>query len=104
MRSQTGSLAIEIPPVAEMAWYERRLIDQMTRLRRGSLQVALRTTRPFLLGGTEPGPMADVVIGRPASLLRRLFWRGDLGFAEGFIAGDWTSSNLAELLELLGNY
>ena len=101
MRSQTGSLAVEMPPVAEMAWYERRLIAQMTRLRRGSLQVALRTIRPFVLRGTESGPAGNVAIGRPAALLRRLFWRGDLGFAEGFIAGDWTSPNLAALLELL---
>jgi cyclopropane-fatty-acyl-phospholipid synthase len=34
------------------------------------------------------------------SLLRRLFWRGDLGFAESYMAGEWESDTPAALIEL----
>ena len=38
---------------------------------------------------------------KPLALLLRSLTRGDNGFAESYLAGDWDSADLAELLELL---
>lgn len=39
-------------------------------------------------------------ICKPGALLRSVFTRGDLGFAESFIAGEWDSPELSALLHL----
>ncbi|MDJ0741415.1 MAG: cyclopropane-fatty-acyl-phospholipid synthase family protein [Gammaproteobacteria bacterium] len=94
------SLALKLPILARLPWHQRRLVDHLARLRRGRLAVQLGG-HAFVLHGRDDGPAADIAIARPAALLRKLIWRGDLGFAESFIAGDWQTGDLAGLLELL---
>jgi len=100
MRSQSASLAVELPFIAQMPWHHRRLAEHLARLECGSLQVQLGEFAPFTLRGSDPGPAASILVRRPGAILRRLFWRGDLGFAEAFMAGEWDSPNPAKLLEL----
>ena len=47
-----------------------------------------------------PGPEADISIHR-WRMVRRMITRGDIGFAEAFIAGDWSSTDVTRLLELI---
>ncbi len=47
--------------------------------------------------GDQPGPEGAMVIHRWRAL-RRLFLQGDLGFAQSYIDGDWSSPNLAGLI------
>jgi cyclopropane-fatty-acyl-phospholipid synthase len=101
MRSQSATLAARLPFLPAMPWHHRRLVDHLAQLQRGSLTVQIAAHKPFTLRGSEDGPAASVTIGRPAALMRRLFWRGDLGFGEGFIARDWETPDLALLLEVL---
>lgn len=101
MRPQTATLAARPPFVLSMPWHHRRLVDHLAQLRRGSLTVQIAAHKPFTLHGVEDGPDASIKIDRPGALMRRLFWRGDLGFGEGFIAEDWDSPDLARLLEVL---
>ena len=101
MRSENASLALQLPAIASMPWHHRRLVDHLARLQRGSLRVRIGRSKPFVLHGSEPGPSGEIDIRRPAALMLRLFWRGDLGFGEAFIAQDWDSPNPAALLELL---
>lgn len=100
MRSQSATLAAQMPWVLEMPWHHRRLLDHIAKLRRGTLTVTLASHRPFTLQGPEEGPSAAITIARPAALMRRLLWRGDLGFGESYIARDWDTPDLAKLLEL----
>jgi len=100
MSSQTASLAIDLPAIETMPWYQRRLIDQLRRLQRGALEITLPGHPSFRIQGAAPGPSADITVVRPGAVLRRLFWRGDLGFAEGYMAGEWESRDPAVLLEL----
>jgi len=100
MHSQSASLVVELPFLARMPWPHRRLVEHLARLQYGSLRVQLGDFSPFTLRGSEPGPAASILVRRPAALLRRLFWRGDLGFAEAFMADEWDSPNPATLLEL----
>jgi cyclopropane-fatty-acyl-phospholipid synthase len=99
MNSSTGTLAADLPSINRLPWYQRRIISHLMRLRQGNLRVSFGPNRSFLLSGAEPGPDAELTIHRPAALLRRLFWRGDLGFAESYMAGDWESDTPAALLE-----
>ena len=101
MNSQTGSLSLNLPSVARLPWYQRRLVERFARLRQGSLRVILGPGPAFEIQGGETGPGADIRVRRPAALMRRLMWRGDLGFAEAYIAGDWDSDDPAALIELL---
>ncbi|OQM74465.1 SAM-dependent methyltransferase [Manganibacter manganicus] len=47
----------------------------------------------------QPGPEATLVLHRWRAI-RRLVTHGDLGFAEAYIDGDWSTPDLAALLEL----
>lgn len=100
MSAQTASLAVPAPAIELMPWYQRRLIDQLRRLQRGALEITLPGHPAFLIKGAAPGPSADITVLSPGAVLRRLFWRGDLGFAEGFMASEWESRDTARLLEL----
>jgi len=101
MSAENGSLAMTLPAVTGLRWHQRRLLDQFARLQRGRLMLGFGAGRHFVLQGAATGPAAEITVRRPAPLLWRLFWRGDLGFGEGFVAGDWTSEDPASLLELL---
>jgi cyclopropane-fatty-acyl-phospholipid synthase len=101
MGSETGSLAIDLRALDQLPWHQRRIIDHLVRLREGTIKVTFTRGGTFPIHGSDSGPECDITIHRPAALLRRLFWRGDLGFGESFIAGDWDSSQPARLLEVL---
>lgn len=49
----------------------------------------------------EPGLTADMDIHEPMAMVRRCLTRGDLGFAESYMAGEWSSSNIDTLLQQL---
>ena len=100
MSSETGSLAVDLPVFGRLPWYQRRLVEKHMKLQLGFLQISLPGQPPFCIQGAAPGPSADIRFRRPGAVLRRLFWRGDLGFAEGYMAGEWDSNDPTKLLEL----
>ena len=53
-----------------------------------------------VLTGSEPGPSAVLDI-RNWGFARRVIAGGDIGFAEGYMAGEWESPHLSALLEVL---
>jgi len=67
----------------------------------GRLEVTTPEGGRRLLSGVHPGPDGALVLRRPWRLLGRLVRRGEIGFAEGFMAGDWSSPDPAALLEVL---
>ena len=101
MNPQSASLAVALPRAEDLPWPQRRLVNHLGRLQYGTLEVRFAAHRPFVVKGREPGPQASIVIERPGSVLRRLAWRGDLGFGESYMAGEWTSDDPASLLELM---
>ena len=74
----------------------RRLLS---RLHVGRLVVELPSGEICDARGPVAGPEASLRIVHHRAL-RRLFSRGDVGFAEGFIEGDWTTPDLLELMRL----
>ncbi|HKT53489.1 MAG TPA: cyclopropane-fatty-acyl-phospholipid synthase family protein [Caulobacteraceae bacterium] len=64
----------------------------------GSLTLALPSGREIPIRGSQPGPDARIEI-RDFRCLRRMLAAGDIGFAEGHIAGEWESPDVTSVLE-----
>lgn len=78
----------------------RLVCRALERLRFGKLEVSLPGGEQLAFGGHETGPWARWVV-RNENAFRRVLLRGDLGFAEGYIEGEWDTPNLLDLLMLL---
>ncbi|HXG29043.1 MAG TPA: cyclopropane-fatty-acyl-phospholipid synthase family protein [Nevskiales bacterium] len=86
------------PFTGRESWALRFLRRVLGRWRHGSLSVILPDGQRLEFAGSEPGPHAEFEIRRYA-MLRKCILRGDIGFAEAYMEGDWDSPNLALLLE-----
>ncbi len=64
----------------------------------GRLTVILPNGETHQLEGPQPGPAATFDI-KDYRFARRVLASGDIGFAEGYMAGEWESPQLAALLE-----
>ena len=73
-------------------------LDILGRLRGGAVTVMLPDDNRFLLGD---GPACATLEVRDLSLFEQTFARGDIGFAESYIRGEWETDDLAGLLTLL---
>jgi cyclopropane-fatty-acyl-phospholipid synthase len=69
-------------------------------LESGQITIGAPAGNRIVLRGRRPGPTATVVLHRWRAL-RRLLLGGDLGFAEAYIDGDWSSPDLPGLLDLV---
>ena len=77
-----------------------RVFDRLlSGLTHGRLRVILPSGASFVRSGRNDGPEATIQIRR-WRMLRRLLTGGDIGFAEGFIEGDWTSPDPVALIRL----
>lgn len=74
----------------------RRMIAQLVF---GHITVVLPSGDRIEHSGAQAGLSATLVLHRWRTI-RRLLSHGDLGFAEAYIEGDWSSPDLAALLEL----
>ena len=73
----------------------------LLQLKGGSAAIALPDGR-VLLFGDGAGPQVDFRI-RSYRFARRVLKNGDIGFAEGLMAGEWESNDLSALLTLLAS-
>ena len=80
-------------------WRERLLLARLQHLRAGRLSVRLPSGTVYSFEGVAPGPAAHLDVHRPR-LITRLAFSGNLGLAEGYLAGDWDSPDLKTLLML----
>ncbi|MDE2303007.1 MAG: class I SAM-dependent methyltransferase [Sphingomonadales bacterium] len=71
-------------------------------LRKGRLSATLPDGRRIEHAGAEPGRSAAIHF-HTMRALRRILRTGDIGFAEGYIAGEWTSPDLVALLGLFAD-
>jgi cyclopropane-fatty-acyl-phospholipid synthase len=71
----------------------------LARIDVGDVTVELPSGTQLVHKGARPGPQAFLTIHRWRAIWR-LIVLGDVGFAESYIAGDWTSPNLPAFIEL----
>jgi cyclopropane-fatty-acyl-phospholipid synthase len=98
LSQETQADAISFPPATPEAgpWLVRRVLRH---LECGRLTVILPSGGRVVHVGRRPGPHGVMEVHK-LSALRRLLTRGDVGFAEGYIAGDWTSPDLTALIAM----
>jgi cyclopropane-fatty-acyl-phospholipid synthase len=79
---------------------ERWVLERVARrLRRGSLRVRYADGSWRTFTGPRPGPAAEVEL-RDERVIRRLVTTGAIGLADGWIAGEFDSPDLASVIEL----
>jgi cyclopropane-fatty-acyl-phospholipid synthase len=85
------------PPASRLgARIVRRFI---ARLEYGRLRVVLPCGAVVEKAGVEDGPDATIVVRR-WRMLRRVVASGDIGFAEAYMDGDWTTPDLTSVIRL----
>jgi cyclopropane-fatty-acyl-phospholipid synthase len=82
-----------------LAWLPRSQLEKLlAQTHYGSLRLELPDGRVVVHRGRAEGPHATLQLHRWRAL-RRLLTRGDLGVAEGYWDGDWSTPDLVMLLE-----
>jgi cyclopropane-fatty-acyl-phospholipid synthase len=77
----------------------RRSLKMVRALRHGTLDVTLPDGRMLRIPGKEPGPHGHIVI-HDYRFIRRVMKAADMGVAESYIAGEWSSPDVTAFLEL----
>lgn len=83
-----------------IGWRERAVVKRLDRLLCGRLDVALPSGSVAQFQGEAPGPTASLTI-HSLRMVTRLFKAGSIGFAEGYMAGEWDCDDLPGLIYLL---
>ena len=94
-QAEAGSFAPTTQPAAS-PWLLRRVMRQ---LECGRLTVILPSGRRISHVGVQPGPHGIMQV-HDNRAFRRLLTRGDVGFSEGYVAGDWSSPDLTALIAM----
>lgn len=81
-------------PMGMGGWLMKRLLNRITS---GRLRVILPDGASVEKCGEKSGQEATFIIHRWRAL-RRLVLNGDIGFADGYIAGDWSTPDLTALI------
>ncbi len=76
----------------------RKVLDFARLIENGRLEIALPDGVVFAFGGARPGPQARMNIHDYA--FARAFAHGDIGVAESYIRGEWSTPDLTAFLEL----
>ena len=81
-----------------------RYFDQVLKLAQrmdsGMLDIVLPDGQRVSLKGDKPGPKVELTVHNP-EMFSRIIRQGVLGFAEGYLDGDWSTDNLQGLLDNL---
>ena len=100
MNSTTSPTSSRTEPIPAAA---RRVLSLLQRLQHGTLHVQWPDGHVEQFGAAPAsGPALNATLHlHNWTPLTQALKSGDIGFAESYIAGDWTTNNLSELLQLL---
>ncbi len=99
---ETTMTAADVAALAgeEIRGVRARLFDRLlSGLAVGRLRVILPSGESFVRAGRLTGPEATIQIRRWRTLTR-ILTGGDIGFAEGYVAGDWISPDPVAVIRL----
>ena len=65
----------------------------------GRLTLVTPNGEPIFLCGRQPGPEATIYVRR-WRMVPRLIFEGNIGFAKSYLDGDWTTPDIAALIDL----
>jgi cyclopropane-fatty-acyl-phospholipid synthase len=84
---------------SDLPFLVRQAFRFACKIESGSLTVSVPDGRRFRFGGTTQGPAAEMVM-HDFAFTRRMFSSGDIGIAESFLRGEWTTPDLTTFLLL----
>lgn len=87
-----------MPTVRVRPLWQRVLLSWAARTAAGQLTLRFPDGAGQVFRGEADGPVAEMAVSSPRPLLRLLLG-GDLGLAEGYIAGEWEAADLTAFLE-----
>jgi len=87
-------------PLDDTPWYARQVIHLLQEIEHGCLHLELPNGIDFTVGTGTPDAFIKF---NTWQAFRDVLSKGDIGFAEGYIAGDWHTPDLTGLLCLLAN-
>jgi len=104
----TITTASSLPILRDAPAAARTALGLLARLRHGTLAVQLPDGSMQFFGDAQGGKSAQAGAERNSAMIALRNWNvcgaalksGDIGFAESYIAGDWSTPNLTELLKL----
>ena len=96
--SPTGFAAFSLPGSAPAA--ARAVFGLLRKLKHGTLDVQLPDGGSLRFGSAVEGELRATIRLRNWKVCAAAMKSGDVGFAETYIAGDWTTSDLTALLTL----
>lgn len=100
MHGKVGRLRSPSRWVRGFAPLFHKILDRIDAgLAQGAIDAVLPDGTRRLLGGTGPGPIAQVTVVRWRAL-RRLVTGGSIGWYEAWADGDWTSPDLVPIFDL----
>jgi cyclopropane-fatty-acyl-phospholipid synthase len=89
---------VSIAPAVVAGGLGVRLLGRLTSgIRYGRLRIVLPSGAVMEKSGPEDGPEATIVMKR-WRMLRRVIAGGDIGFAEAFMHGEWTTPDLTSVI------
>ena len=77
-----------------------KVLEQLNRLEFGELVVEMPGKQELKYIGNLPGPAARIEV-KSKRLFSRLVFRGEIGFAEAYLDGDWDTPDLQNLMDLV---
>ncbi|WP_333712789.1 cyclopropane-fatty-acyl-phospholipid synthase family protein [Yoonia sp.] len=80
--------------------YFARVFDQIKDLKKGRVDIVLPDDRRFRAQGPNPGYVAEVHVNNP-DLFARVVREGDIGFAEAYMDGWWTTPDLMAVMDFM---
>ncbi|MCG7871256.1 MAG: cyclopropane-fatty-acyl-phospholipid synthase family protein [Candidatus Thiodiazotropha lotti] len=95
---------LQTQSIERLNLYKGVLDDFLSRLdclEQGTLEIETNG-HLFILNGKVPGNTARINIRSFTAFIKRLYTKGDLGFAESYMAEEWDTPDLTTLLVLLG--
>lgn len=100
--NQKQSIEKKLEPRRKRPAFWEALLDKwLSRIEAGELRAVFPSNFQKVYSGGQVGPTADIQINS-WKLVPRLLLSGDMGLAESFLSGEWTTSNLTQLI-LLGD-
>jgi len=100
--SHVGTMAMDGQGAVSWGWFSprRQFLKALARqVEHGQITFELPDGAVIQHAGPHHGPSARLMLHRWRAV-RRLLGSGDVGFAEAFIAGDWSTPDLTAVIEL----
>ncbi len=100
LQSSVTATAQTINALRGVPWGFKRLAQQLTRISVGRLDLTLPNGQTLVFCGPGEGPKAAISMHN-YGMIRKVIQTGDVGLAESYIDGEWSTPDLAGVLTTL---